>query len=145
MQETEQYFATSFSIVYRKFQKYITQEMEAHGIKASEFPFLATLLNAPSHTLMQDEMCRRTAINKAAASRALQALEEKNVVYRKQQESGYKANRVYLTEKGLLLLPVIEKVLNDWSAFLLTGYTDEEKIHLKKEVRAIALKLRDEE
>ncbi len=142
MSFSEQYFPTYFSVVYRKFQKFINKEMAEYDIKSSEFPFLVCL-TYPPNTLMQDEMCKRTAIDKGAATRALQSLESKGLIYRQESEHGYRSNCVFLTDKGRSLLPIIETTLDSWTNYLLEDFTPHEKEVLKKQLNSITKKLKD--
>ncbi len=130
------FFPTYFSLVYRNFQKFINNELKEYDITSSEFPYLV-VLSENQNGILQDEICKKTSITKSAATRALQSLEAKGYIYRKMSKHSQRHFEVFLYQKGVDIVPIIQSTLDKWTDWLLSDFSDEEKDDVTNNVRKI--------
>jgi len=84
------------------------------GICSSHSAYFFFLIKNPGVT--QEELSKRLVINKRNVTRSLQYLEENSFIYRTCDDNDKRINHIYLTQKGIDLLPIIRskiKVFND--------------------------------
>ena len=55
-----------------------------------------------------------TCMDKAAASRVMKTLENKNLIMRVKNKADKRSLNIYFTEEGKKLIPIINKILDDW-------------------------------
>ncbi len=125
MTEDTDFFFTSIAVIYRKFQMFINNELNCFELHSSEIPFLITLLFYHDG-MLQDDLSKKTKLDKAATSRALRSLEEKNFIYRKESPHSNRHKQVFLQPKALKIKDDIEATLHKWKTTIFEDYTEEE-------------------
>lgn len=96
----------------KKYHTYIAEAIKELNISSSEFSYLKELIH--NDGVIQDTIVKNTCVDKAAASRFIKSLEEKNIITRKKNELDKRSINVFLTEKGKSLAPLIDKIMQDW-------------------------------
>lgn len=93
-------FATSIALIHKYIQRIKTNEMNALGLKGKYAMCLYSLGKSPDG-LTASELCRVCGEDKAAISRAISELEEKELVFADKytDKRAYRA-KVFLTKKG---------------------------------------------
>lgn len=89
-------FSFMISGIYREIQKIEKDEMIKHGYRGAFAIYLATLHRCPDG-LTAAKLCEICDKDKAAVSRIVAEMEEKELV--KREKNGYRA-KIFLTEKG---------------------------------------------
>lgn len=113
-----------FGIVRRRIQSLVVEASVDMGLTYAEFSLLLVLFDKEGCS--QDDMTNFLHVDKAAITRVIKKLEERDYIYRKQDETDRRLKRLYLTEKGKKnerkMKEIVHKILN----FLSDGYTQKE-------------------
>ncbi|MEE9151372.1 MAG: MarR family transcriptional regulator [Thermoplasmata archaeon] len=113
------------SLIYRQGQIHIGKELQVYNIGSGQFPFLTVLYDEDG--LSQEEISRILNVDKATAGRDIKRLAEEGYVERKRNPEDRRAYKIFLTEKGKKVKPVIRRVLSSWTSILSSDFTEEEK------------------
>lgn len=97
------------------------------NISSAEFGFLKELIHTDG--VIQEVLVQNTCIDKAATSRIIKSLEQKNLIIRVKNETDKRSLKVFLTSEGKELVPVINNILQGWYLALTTA-VGEEKVEL---------------
>lgn len=137
MIEKEESLGKLISCIYRYSQIYIGKELEQYNIGSGQFSFLKRLYHADK--IHQEDLAQFLKVDKATGARAIQKLAEEGYVIKERDPADRRAYRIFLTEKGERLEPIIKKISSEWTTILLSGFTEDEKKFviqsLKKMVR----------
>lgn len=104
------------SILHRQAQMFHTQQLKDINISSSEFPFLLYLNSKDGVT--QETLVTFYGMDKAAVTRSIQSLEEKELVYREKSKDDLRCNHIYLTDKSRKLMPELRQRVDRWSDYL---------------------------
>ncbi|HEY3424592.1 MAG TPA: MarR family winged helix-turn-helix transcriptional regulator [Negativicutes bacterium] len=113
------------SILYRSGQAYFDKCFDSYKIGDKHYRYLLFLYRQEGIT--QDAMSKYFYVDKATTARAILALEEQGYIYRKVDPIDKRAYKVFLTEQGRSMEPIIRSVLNDWVEILTGTLTEEER------------------
>lgn len=102
----------SIALFRKNYTNYVSSNLNNFDITLSEFSYLKEVVNF--NGIAQDELIRNLCIDKAAATRISQSLEKKDLIKRIRNESNKRFFNVFLTEKGLEYIDIINKILNDF-------------------------------
>ncbi len=119
------YMGKWLSILYRTGQAYFDKWLSRYGIGDKHYRYLLFLYRQESVT--QDAMSKHFYVDKATTARAILELEEQGYVYRQVDQNDKRAYRVFLTEAGRAMEPVIRSALNDWAEVLTSNLTEDER------------------
>ncbi len=136
LHQYQKYFPTYFATIYRNYQKFINSELKQYDITSTEFPYFVMLLQYPNG-ILQDEICKQTTTSKSIATRALQSLEEKGYIYRKLSQHSQRHYEVFLYQKGIEILPIIQKTLDKWTDWLLSDFDNDTSAQMILQLRQI--------
>ncbi|QDR79310.1 MarR family winged helix-turn-helix transcriptional regulator [Sporomusa termitida] len=135
------YMGKWISILYRTGQAYFDKSFADYGIGNKHYRYLLFLYRQEGVT--QDVMSKYFYVDKATTARAILALEELGYVYRQVDVSDRRANKVFLTEKGRAMEPVIRSVLNDWAEVMTSDLTAAERSTVYGLLQKMACKAAD--
>ena len=130
----------NFSLICRKFTKFLNGELKNAGITPAELSYLDYLLCQDG--LTQDELAKASCVDKAAVTRVIQSLEKKGVVERKADETDKRANRIYLTDKAYHYADVMKEVRQKWMQIIGVQMSRQEMQRLEQQVAEIAEKVK---
>lgn len=130
----------NFSLICRKFTKFLNSELKNAGITPAELGYLNYLLEQNGMT--QDELAKASCVDKAAVTRVIQTLEKKGVVERRADETDKRANRIYLTDKAYHYADVIKEVRQKWMQIIDVQMSRQEMQQLEHQVAEIAEKVK---
>lgn len=130
----------NFSLICRKFTKFLNAELKNAGITPAELSYLNYLLEQNGMT--QDELAKASCVDKAAVTRVIQTLEKKGVVERRADETDKRANRIYLTDKAYHYADVIKEVRKKWIQIIDVQMSRQEMQQLEHQVAEIAEKVK---
>ena len=99
--------------------------LEEYGLTDYQGLYLRTVCVHPGIT--QEELATKLVFNKSSVSRQLAALENAGLIQRKRCEKDKRSVRVYPTEKGENLLPLIRDTAKEFFAAISRELTEEEK------------------
>ncbi len=99
--------------------------LEQHGLTDYQGLYLRTVCVYPGIT--QEELAVKLVFNKSSVSRQLAALEKAGLISRRRCEKDKRSVRVYPTEQGEALLPLIRQTAKDFFTAISQELTEEEK------------------
>jgi DNA-binding MarR family transcriptional regulator len=109
---------------------YIENALESYNLKGPMFAFLLTL--SQKDGCSQESLARYLKLSKATATRSITALEKEGYVYRERDEDDRRIYRVFISDKGREIIPLINKTLYEWNQILLSEFTEEEETIFRK-------------
>lgn len=109
----------------RAYNLYRNARLEKHGLTGYQSLYLRTVCNHPGIT--QEEMAAKLVFNKSSVARQLAELEQSGLILRKRCETDKRSIRVYPTDKGEALLPLIRETAKDFFAAISKELSEEEK------------------
>ena len=112
------------SILYRRFQVYINNELKDLDITSSEYIFLIKLYE--NGELNQEELSSIYYIGKAATARSLKRLEKKGYIERFKDKEDKRSYKLCVTQKALLVKTRIYKTLESWDKIISINITTDE-------------------
>lgn len=107
------------SSLYRK-QQYATED----ELIAAHHSYILAICRSPG--MSQEKIARLLCFNKSNVTRNLTILENKGFIERKRSVEDKRELLVYPTQKMLDAYPTIQKIADDWNAFLAEGIPEEE-------------------
>jgi DNA-binding MarR family transcriptional regulator len=72
-------------------------------------------------------LARTIYVNKSSVTRQLALLEQNGYIYRTPSEKDKRVMQVFPTQKAYDILPKVKCMLEEWEAYITSGFTDEEK------------------
>jgi DNA-binding MarR family transcriptional regulator len=123
--ETQESLGRLISCLYRYTHMYLSHELEQYNIGSGQFSFLMALYREDG--VHQEDLAQSIKIDKATCTRAVKKLVKEGYITRKRDPEDKRAYRIFLTEKGKTMEPVLKHISETWKTILLTGFTEEEK------------------
>ena len=137
-------FGRLFSRIYRYTHIFVGKELEQYNIGSGQFSFLIALHHNEGAT--QERLAHLLHVDKATSARAVKKLVKEGYVKREKDVKDKRKYRIFLTEKGKKMEPVLKEISAKWTAVLLFGFTEDEKdkirLLLKKMVDNASAKTR---
>ena len=99
--------------------------LEQHGLTDYQSLYLRTVCVYPGIT--QEELATKLVFNKSSVSRQLAALEKAELITRRRCETDKRSIKVFPTEKGEALLPLIRETGRDFFSAISKELSEEEK------------------
>lgn len=115
----------NLSAIMRLTHAQLNKELEKLGLSSQQTPFfLATMKDEGAR---QEDISEFLFMDKATTARAIKKLEEMGLVKRIHCSKDHRCFRVYTTDKGKKLIPVIIGTLTKWHNVMFEGFTEEEE------------------
>jgi DNA-binding MarR family transcriptional regulator len=114
------------SILYRYRLNYLGKRLEPYNIGSGQHLFLMVL--SKNDGINQEELSSYLKIDKATTAKAIKKLEEEGYVIRRIDDIDKRAYRVFLTDKGRDVIPIIDEAVKDWEEFVTGGFSKKERI-----------------
>ena len=128
------------SCIYRYTQMYLGKELENYRIGSGQFSFLMTLYRKDGIT--QEDLAHLLHVDKATSARAVKTLEKEGYLIRKEDARDRRKYRIFVTEKGRTIESMMKSISSEWTARLLSGFSENEKdlmtLFLEKMVKNIS-------
>lgn len=113
------------SIIHRHIHVYMFKELQPYNIGKGQFIFLMTLIKKDG--ISQEELSHILDIDKGTTARALKKLELEGYIERKQDPHDKRAYKVYVTEAGRQIKPVLYELKKNLTDILASNLTKAEK------------------
>ena len=120
-------FSKYASIIYRSSQAFFDDYLAPYHIGCGQQFFLVNIYEHPG--ISQYKLAKIGHFDKGTCARAVKKLEEEGYIEKKIQEADRRCVRLYPSEKGKQLIPVIRKMLREWNQ-VLKGDVSEEEEHI---------------
>jgi DNA-binding MarR family transcriptional regulator len=124
------------SIIIRNHFIFMNRELKHLNLTEGQVPCLMVLSH--KHGVTQDDLAGMLHIDKGTIARAIQKLEDKELVQRVQDPVNRRRYRLSLTKKGEGIIPEILSVEKEWEDIIFKGFSDEERSQLVKGVKELA-------
>lgn len=124
------------SIFERCSLMYKNNNLNEYGICGAHVIYFFFLNRNPGAT--QEEISKNLFLNKSNVARSLQYLEQNDFIYREIDKDDKRINHVYLTEKGISLVPIIREKISEFNKIVSNGFTEEELTKLDEMLYRLA-------
>ena len=124
------------SIIHRKTQIYLNQELKKYGLNSAEFVYLIHIKEKESTGLKS--IGAHLRMDDAQTTRVIRSLEGKNLVNKLRSQEDKRAFDVELTELGKKVKPLIIEDLNKWIALITEGLGESEVEALERNLSLVA-------
>lgn len=120
------------AFLYRYSQKNLDKKLEPYRIGSSQFYILMPLFKGDG--INQESISQSIKVDKATITRAIQKLVDEGYVIRQRDEKDRRSYRVFLTEKGRMLEPDLNKIAQQWEDSLLSGFDMDQRTLILKSI-----------
>ncbi len=121
----KEFIGKVISFLDRYEQIYIGKKIKPYGIGSGQFPFLMRLYHGDG--INQESLSDYLKIDKGTTARAVQKLVDEGYVFRQRDENDKRSYRVFLSEKGKTLEPIIKKIASEWEDILFSSFDDSQR------------------
>ncbi|MEI7855965.1 MAG: MarR family transcriptional regulator [Methanomicrobiales archaeon] len=129
-------FGAVVSITSRGRFIFLNDRLRPLGLSAGQIPVLMLLYNEQNIT--QETLVRHYQIDKGTIARAVKKLEDAGFIRRITDPGNRRAVRLFLTEKGELVAPVLRRINREWEEQVCSGLSKMEKETLTTLMRTVA-------
>lgn len=126
------------SVLYRSRKIYASRMLEPYGLAGCQYLYIMTLQK--HNGASQEKISDCLKIDKTTTAKAIKKLEDNGFVVRDINLNDKRANKVYLTQKALDIIPCIEKVMERWENIFLSDISDDEHALLERLLHHMAVK-----
>lgn len=126
------------SVIHRKTQIYLNQELKKYGMNSAEFVYLIHIRDQEPMELKS--LGAHLRMDDAQTTRVIKSLEEKGLAKKQRNETDRRAYDVILTPQGRDLKPKILADLDRWVALITEGIEAQEVDTLIRLLRMTAHK-----
>lgn len=128
--------AQNFGIIFRQLNIFLNHELEGTDISANETMYLGYMFQKDGIT--QEELAKEFAVDKAAVTRTIQAMEEKKLLVRESDSSDKRIKRLFLTKKALSYKEKINSIQEKWHSAVSAGILKKDSAVFEKMLFQIA-------
>ncbi|MGE7837250.1 MarR family winged helix-turn-helix transcriptional regulator [Viridibacillus arvi] len=111
-------------------------EFKEYDLTKGQYLYLVRICENPG--IIQEKLAEMIKVDRTTASRAIKKLEINGFIEKKEDEHNKKIKRLFPTDKGKIVFPIIKRE-NDYSnSIALTGFSESEAetiFHLLKKIR----------
>jgi DNA-binding MarR family transcriptional regulator len=129
-------FGAVISITSRGRFIFLNDRLRPLGLSAGQFPVLMLLYK--EQNIMQETLVRHYHLDKGTIARAVRKLEDAGYIRRIVDPDNRRAVRIFLTEKGERVAPVLQEINREWEEQVCTGLSRDEKETLNSLMRTVA-------
>lgn len=118
----------ALTFLFRGRKKFVGENLREYDFTGAMYLILLHVARHPGAS--QDSIANHMYLDKCTVARRTKKLEELGCLYRETDLADRRQNKLYLTDKGLSLAPVIRHCLAQWGENTTAGLTEEEKATL---------------
>lgn len=111
-------------------QSYTDEAMVKLNLTSGTYPFLLVLYRKEG--INQNEISRELNVDKAMSARSIKKLIDLQYIEKKEDEKDSRAYKLYLTEKGRVIVPEIKKEIQQWIKIITTDLSKDEAVLLEE-------------
>lgn len=126
------------SILYRYGQNYVGRKLEKYNIGKGQHIILLTLYR--NGGINQEMLSDHLRLDKGSIAKSIKKLEDEGYVERSTDAEDKRAYKVYLTQKGIGMIPKVREAIRGWEELIAEELSKEEKDLLEKLLNKMALK-----
>lgn len=125
-----------FSVTTRAQSVFLNDRLRPYCLSAGQFPVL--MLLAKEQNIMQETLVRHYNLDKGTIARAAKKLEDGGYIHRIVDPGNRRAVRIFLTERGEAIIPVLREIDRAWEERVCEGLGPQGKKSLASLVRTVA-------
>lgn len=130
-------FGAVFSLISRSRFVYLNDRLRPLGLSAGQLPIL--MLLAKEQNIMQDRLVKHYLLDKGTIARSVKKLEDNGYIRRIIDPANRRAVRLFLTDKGERITPVLKTINHEWEELVSAGMSDSERETLTSLIRTVAV------
>jgi DNA-binding MarR family transcriptional regulator len=115
---------------------FLNNRLRPLGLSAGQFPVL--MLLAHEQNIMQDDLVRHYRLDKGTIARAVRKLEDAGYIRRITDPGNRRAVRLFLTEKGKEVTPLLAAIDREWEERACAGLDKEGRDAVRTLMRTVA-------
>lgn len=115
------------SCIHRKVQAHINKKLAVYNIGSGQYQFLLKIYK--NDGLSQKQLSENFCIDKATTAKAIKKLIDEQYIIRIDDKFDKRVNRIYITDKGKILVPIIMNILKDVDKKLNDGFSEHERLN----------------
>ena len=115
---------------------FLNDRLRPLGLSAGQYPVLMLLYK--EQNIMQETLVRHYHLDKGTIARAVKKLEDARYIRRIVDPENRRAVRLFLTEKGERVAPVLQAINLEWEELVCTGISIQEREILNTLMRTVA-------
>lgn len=118
-------FGRQITHLNRLRKRFMSEKLKEFGLGGSMYMYIVSLDRNPGAS--QDFLVARFFMDKGNVARSAKRLEELGYIRREIDPDDRRQYKLFLTDSGQKLVPIIRTHLAQWSEFLSDGFSDEER------------------
>lgn len=95
----------SIGVIARSLDSISNIEFKDYDLTKGQYLYLVRIYENPG--IIQEKLARMIKVDKTTAARAIKKLEKNNFIFRKQSTDNKKEKKLYVTDKGKKIYPII--------------------------------------
>lgn len=115
---------------------YRSDKLQNIELNVNQYPYIIQICKNPG--ILQEQLSKIIFVHKSNVARQLSSLEEKGFIYREVDQKDRRNFLVFPTQKALKVLPMIQKINNQWISLVLEGISQEEQEAILKYSKIIS-------
>jgi len=129
-------FGAVLSITSRERFIFLNERLLPLGLSFGQFPILMRLSH--EQNIMQENLVRHYHLDKGTIARAVKKLEAAGYIRRIVDPENRRAVRLFLTEKGEQIIPILRKIDREWDERVYAGLSPAERESVTSLMRRVA-------
>ena len=118
-------FGGLIACLERQARRFYDTALAAHGLGAGTHRIVARLFRHGG--MNQNELSQKLVLDKASITRAVRRLLAAGYVTRKRDRNDRRANRIFLSAKGMRVMSTIHEARGRWMQILSRGFSKQEQ------------------
>ena len=124
------------SVLHRYGKIYFDRELAQKNIGSGQLSFLMVLSREDG--INQEALTKNINVDKATTTRAVNKLIKEGYVKREIDQDDKRAYKIYLTQKGKKIIPILKDISSKWTGILLSGFSKKEEAQLFQMLERLA-------
>lgn len=116
------YLLSSFSILHRQSDVFLSRRLTNLGINATQFAYLMCLSENPGSS--QEQLSSLMRIDKGSVSKSIHQLVDLGYITHTISETDKRQYKLYLSEKTTALLPQFQKIVMEYENYMTKDLTE---------------------
>jgi DNA-binding MarR family transcriptional regulator len=129
-------FGAVISIISRERFIFLNERLRPLGLTSGQFPVLMRLSH--EENIIQETLVRHYLLDKGTIARAVRKLETSGYIRRIVDPDNRRAVRIFLTENGSAIIPVLKAIDREWDDRVNQGLSPRERAQAESLMRRIA-------
>ncbi|NPV90547.1 MAG: MarR family transcriptional regulator [Firmicutes bacterium] len=126
------------SILHRNGQSYVTKKLKYYNIGSGQYIILLNLYS--NDGISQEKLSDYLKIDKGSIAKSIKKLEDEAYIKRIIDSDDKRAYKVFLTQKALDTMPIVQKAIESWEEVIVADLTECERQMIESLLNKIAHK-----